>query len=156
MPQFDYDLFVVGAGSGGVRAARVAAAHAARVAVAEDLSDARRFGWNVPTFDFDWLRLRANIFGEVQRLEGIYAETLSNHPPLAGVGLTEAAAREAFRAVKVFVSDFRPMKNVLVGVAAPTPYDCCAARRLTRAGNWQGSLGSVVRRATGRAASNIA
>mgnify|MGYP000688658367 CR=1 FL=1 len=75
MTDFDYDLFVIGAGSGGVRASRIAASHGARVAVAEefrvggtcvirgcvpkkllvygahfaeDLSDARRFGWDVP------------------------------------------------------------------------------------------------------------
>src|SRR3546814_4342553 len=76
-----YDLFVIGAGSGGVRAARVSAAYGARVAVAEehrvggtcvirgcvpkkllvygshfaeDLQDARRFGWKVPDCEFDW------------------------------------------------------------------------------------------------------
>ncbi len=106
MTKFDYDLFVIGAGSGGVRASRVSAAHGARVAIAEeyrvggtcvirgcvpkkllvygahfaeDLSDARRFGWNVPDCDFDWATLRDNVLAEVDRLEGIYGETLSNH-----------------------------------------------------------------------------
>jgi glutathione reductase (NADPH) len=106
MNEYDYDLFVIGAGSGGVRAARVSAAHGARVAIAEayriggtcvirgcvpkkllvygahfaeDLADARRFGWNVPECDFDWETLRDNVLGEVDRLEGIYGETLSNH-----------------------------------------------------------------------------
>jgi len=106
MADYDYDLFVIGAGSGGVRAARVSAAHGARVAVAEeyriggtcvirgcvpkkllvygahfaeDLRDARRFGWNVPDCDFDWPRLRDNVLDEVARLEGIYTETLKNN-----------------------------------------------------------------------------
>jgi glutathione reductase (NADPH) len=106
MTNFDYDLFVIGAGSGGVRAARVSAAHGARVAIAEeyrvggtcvirgcvpkkllvygahfaeDLADARRFGWEVPDCDFNWATLRDNVLAEVDRLEGIYGETLSNH-----------------------------------------------------------------------------
>ncbi len=106
MPSYDYDLFVIGAGSGGVRASRVAAAHGAKVAVAEefrvggtcvirgcvpkklliygahfaeDLMDARRFGWNVPDCDFEWKVLRDNVLDEVGRLEGIYKETLGNN-----------------------------------------------------------------------------
>jgi len=103
---YDYDLFVIGAGSGGVRASRVAAAHGARVAVAEefrvggtcvirgcvpkkllvygahfaeDLQDARRFGWNVEMPTFDWPTLRDNVLAEVERLEGIYGEILERH-----------------------------------------------------------------------------
>jgi glutathione reductase (NADPH) len=106
MSDFDYDLFVIGAGSGGVRAARVSAAFGAKVAIAEehrvggtcvirgcvpkkllvygshfaeDLADARRFGWDVPKCDFDWPVLRDNVLAEVDRLEGIYGETLANH-----------------------------------------------------------------------------
>ena len=102
----DFDLFVIGAGSGGVRASRVAAAHGARVAVAEehkvggtcvirgcvpkkllvygahfaeDLEDAAMFGWNVPSKTFDWPVLRDNVLAEVSRLEGAYTETLTNH-----------------------------------------------------------------------------
>jgi glutathione reductase (NADPH) len=105
-PKFDYDLFVIGAGSGGVRASRVAAAHGARVAVAEefrvggtcvirgcvpkklliygahfaeDLKDAKRFGWQVPDCDFDWTVLRDNVLADVDRLNGAYTETLNNH-----------------------------------------------------------------------------
>jgi glutathione reductase (NADPH) len=104
--KYDYDLFVIGAGSGGVRAARVSAAHGASVAVAEehrvggtcvirgcvpkkllvygshfaeDLADARRFGWEVPECAFHWPTLRDNVLAEVDRLEGAYTETLSNH-----------------------------------------------------------------------------
>ena len=102
----EFDLFVIGAGSGGVRAARVAAGHGARVAVAEeyrvggtcvirgcvpkkllvygahfaeDLKDARRFGWNVPDCDFDWTVLRDNVLADVDRLEGLYGNTLESH-----------------------------------------------------------------------------
>jgi glutathione reductase (NADPH) len=106
MTSYDYDLFVIGAGSGGVRAARVSAAHGARVAVAEehkvggtcvirgcvpkkllvygshfaeDIADARRFGWNVPKCDFHWPTLRDNVLDEVGRIEAAYTETLGNH-----------------------------------------------------------------------------
>src|SRR5206468_4366899 len=102
----DFDLFVIGAGSGGVRAARVAAAYGARVAVAEehkvggtcvirgcvpkkllvygahfaeDLNDAAMFGWDVPEKKFDWAVLRDNVLAEVCRLEEAYTETLTNH-----------------------------------------------------------------------------
>lgn len=104
MSEFDFDLFVIGGGSGGVRAARVAAGHGARVALAEehrlggtcvirgcvpkkllvygshfaeDLADARRFGWNVPDCTFDWPVLRDNVLAEVSRLEAVYADTLA-------------------------------------------------------------------------------
>ncbi len=106
MSDYDFDLFVIGAGSGGVRASRVAASHGARVAVAEDykvggtcvirgcvpkkllvygahfaedLKDARRFGWDVPETTFDWPTLRDNVIGEVARLEGLYQQTLDNN-----------------------------------------------------------------------------
>ena len=106
MSEHDYDLFVIGAGSGGVRASRVAAAHGAKVAVAEeyrvggtcvirgcvpkklliygahfaeDLKDARRFGWNVPDCEFDWATLRDNVLAEVDRLNKTYTSTLDSH-----------------------------------------------------------------------------
>jgi len=102
----DFDLFVIGAGSGGVRAARVAAAHGAKVAIteehrvggtcvirgcvpkkllvygahfAEDLDDAAMFGWDVPKKTFNWPVLRDNVLSEVERLEGAYTNTLTNH-----------------------------------------------------------------------------
>ena len=102
---FDYDLFVIGAGSGGVRASRIAASHGARVAVAEeyrmggtcvirgcvpkkllvygshfaeDLADAKRFGWDTDGATFDWPTLRDNVAAEVSRLEGLYGQTLGN------------------------------------------------------------------------------
>ena len=103
---YDYDLFVIGAGSGGVRAARVSAAHGARVAIAEeykvggtcvirgcvpkkllvygahfaeDLQDAARFGWKVKGCTFHWPTLRDNVLAEVERLEGIYTDILDRH-----------------------------------------------------------------------------
>ncbi|MEO6152714.1 MAG: glutathione-disulfide reductase [Croceibacterium sp.] len=106
MADYDYDLFTIGAGSGGVRASRIAAAHGAKVAVAEeyrvggtcvirgcvpkkmlvygahfaeDLQDARNFGWDVGEPKFDWAVLRDNVLGEVDRLNGLYTQTLENH-----------------------------------------------------------------------------
>jgi glutathione reductase (NADPH) len=103
---YDYDLFVIGAGSGGVRAARVAAAHGAKVAIAEeyriggtcvirgcvpkkllvygahfaeDLDDAKRFGWKIEGASFDWPTLRDNVLAEVSRLSGLYTQTLESH-----------------------------------------------------------------------------
>ena len=115
MADYDYDLFTIGAGSGGVRASRVAAAHGARVAVAEeyrvggtcvirgcvpkkmlvygsqfaeDLQDARAFGWTVETPSFDWAVLRDNVLKDVDRLNGLYRQTLENH----GVEIIEQRA----------------------------------------------------------------
>ena len=106
MADYDYDLFVIGAGSGGTRASRISSAYGARVAVAEeyrvggtcvirgcvpkkllvygahfaeDLKDARRFGWNVPDCAFDWATLRDNVMGEVDRLNGLYTQGLENN-----------------------------------------------------------------------------
>ena len=106
MSKFDYDLFVIGAGSGGVRASRVSAAHGAKVAIAEehkvggtcvirgcvpkkllvygahfaeDIADARRFGWEVSGCKFNWPTLRDNVLAEVERLEGLYTENLERH-----------------------------------------------------------------------------
>jgi glutathione reductase (NADPH) len=103
---YDYDLFVIGAGSGGVRASRIAAAYGAKVAVAEehrvggtcvirgcvpkkmlvygahfaeDLEDAKAFGWTIENPRFDWATLRDNVLRDVDRLNGLYAQTLENH-----------------------------------------------------------------------------
>ena len=100
---YDYDLFVIGAGSGGVRGARISAGHGARVAVAEeyrvggtcvirgcvpkkllvygshfaeDLVDARNFGWTLGERSFDWATLRDRVNAEVDRLNGIYQTNL--------------------------------------------------------------------------------
>lgn len=111
MPQFDVDLFVIGAGSGGVRAARIASGHGARVAVAEEFrtggtcvirgcvpkkilalasrfrdafEDAAGFGWTMPKApEFSWDVLRAAKDREIGRLSGLYERNLEN----AGVTL---------------------------------------------------------------------
>jgi glutathione reductase (NADPH) len=114
MTQFDYDLFVIGAGSGGVRAARVAAGFGARVAVAEadrpggtcvirgcvpkkllvyaahfreDLEDAAAYGWSADA-TFSWPTLIANKDREIARLEDIYRTLLKS----AGASLYEGRA----------------------------------------------------------------
>ena len=106
MSSHDFDLLVIGAGSGGVRASRIAAGHGARVAVAEeyrvggtcvirgcvpkkllvygshfaeDLEDARRFGWQIEGKTFDWAVLRDNVAAEVDRLNELYQNTLDNN-----------------------------------------------------------------------------
>ncbi|GAA4649372.1 glutathione-disulfide reductase [Kistimonas scapharcae] len=107
---YDFDLFVIGAGSGGVRASRMAAAEGAKVAVAEgrflggtcvnvgcvpkklfvygahyheDFEDAKGYGWTVDGVSFDWPTLRDNKTREIERLNGIYENLLKN----AGVEL---------------------------------------------------------------------
>jgi len=104
--EFDYDLFVIGAGSGGVRASRVAAAHGARVAVAEEyriggtcvirgcvpkkllvygshfaeeLQDAAHYGWTVEGMSFDWATLRDTVLRDVDRLNAAYTTTLESN-----------------------------------------------------------------------------
>jgi glutathione reductase (NADPH) len=99
MAEFDVDLFVIGGGSGGVRAARIAASYGAKVMIAEEyrmggtcvirgcvpkklfvigshihheIEDAAGFGWTVPPVSFDWNTLVANKDKEIARLEGIY------------------------------------------------------------------------------------
>lgn len=111
-----YDLFVIGAGSGGVRCARMAAQMGAKVAIAEprwlggtcvnvgcvpkklysyaahfheDFADAQGFGWRVGASDFHWPTLRDNKKQEISRLNGVYRNLLAN----AGVQLLEGKAR---------------------------------------------------------------
>lgn len=116
MAGYDYDLFVIGGGSGGVRGARMAAATGARVAIAEsyryggtcvirgcvpkkllsyashfheDFEDAAGFGWTVAPASFDWATLIANKDKEIDRLEGIYKKLLNT----AGVEIYQGHAR---------------------------------------------------------------
>lgn len=150
---FDYDLFVIGAGSGGVRAARVAGAYGARVAIAEeyrvggtcvirgcvpkkllvygahfaeDLRDAREFGWDVPKdVAFDWQRLTANVFKEVDRINGAYTNTLeSNNVTVIGERATVSGPNE------VTLSSGRTItaERILIAVGArPHVPDCPGA-----------------------------
>jgi len=113
---YDFDLYVIGAGSGGVRAARFAAGFGAKVAVAEsrylggtcvnvgcvpkkllvygahfaeDFEQASGFGWSLGEANFDWATLIANKDREINRLNGIYRNLLVN----SGVTLHEAHAK---------------------------------------------------------------
>src|SRR6516165_7822490 len=103
MGKFDYDLFVIGGGSGGVRAARIAAGHGAKVAIAEEyrfggtcvirgcvpkkllvyaarfrdeFEDAAGYGWSLQEPAFSWEKLIANKDREIARLEAAYVTTL--------------------------------------------------------------------------------
>ncbi len=98
MAQYDYDLFTIGAGSGGVRASRLSASFGAKVAVAEerylgahygeDFSDAAGYGWSVGERRVDWAKLIANKNREISRLNGIYRKILGD----AGVEIMEGHA----------------------------------------------------------------
>src|SRR5688572_12507690 len=112
MTQSHYDLFVIGAGSGGVRAARLAAMSGAKVAIAEEFRiggtcvirgcvpkklltyaaefgqsfhDAKGFGWTVEWARFDWPTLIENVQDEVSRLSGLYRRNVDK----AGVDIIE-------------------------------------------------------------------
>ena len=115
MAHYDFDLFTIGAGSGGVRASRMSASLGAKVAVAEerylggtcvnvgcipkkllvyashyseDFDDAGEFGWTVGERRFDWAKLIANKDQEIRRLNGIYRQLLGD----AGVEIVESHA----------------------------------------------------------------
>jgi len=118
MSEHDYDLFVIGGGSGGVRAARIAAGHGAKVAIAEEyrfggtcvirgcvpkkllvyasrfrdeFEDAAGFGWSLDDTTFDWPTLIANKDAEITRLEGLYRAGLER----AGATVMQARAELA-------------------------------------------------------------
>lgn len=116
MTSYDFDYFVIGAGSGGVRSARIAAGHGARVAIAEDrdlggtcvnvgcvpkkllayaahvsheIEDAAGYGWTIGRRGHDWARLIANKNSEIARLNGVYGRLLEG----SGVRLIQGRAR---------------------------------------------------------------
>lgn len=154
MAEYDYDLFVIGAGSGGVRAARVSAAHGAKVAVAEefrvggtcvirgcvpkkllvygahfaeDLHDARRFGWKVPDCEFDWAALRDNVLAEVDRLNQAYTNTLDSH----GVEIVQERATVAGpHEVKLASGRTVTAKVILIAVGATPAVPKCPGHEL--------------------------
>jgi len=105
MAKYEYDLFTIGAGSGGVRASRLSASYGAKVAIAEehylggtcvnvgcipkkllvyaahfneDFEDAAGFGWSIGERRVDWAKLIANKNTEIQRLNGVYRRILEN------------------------------------------------------------------------------
>ena len=144
--KYDYDLFVIGAGSGGVRAARIAASHGAKVAVAEeyrvggtcvirgcvpkkllvyashfaeDFEEAAGFGWTVGETSFSWKKLIANKDREIDRLNGIYIRNLEK----AGVEIIESRAVLKDANTVRLVADGREITagRILVAVGA-TPF----------------------------------
>ncbi|WP_118856900.1 glutathione-disulfide reductase [Sphingomonas mesophila] len=148
----EFNLFVIGAGSGGVRAARVAAAHGARVAIAEeyrvggtcvirgcvpkkllvygahfaeDLNDAAMFGWDIQQCRFDWPVLRDHVLAEVDRLEGLYRQTLESNKVtlfeeravLGGPNLVRLESGREVRAGKVLIATgARPHMPAIAGI----------------------------------------
>ena len=113
---YDYDLFVIGGGSGGVRAARTSAATGAKVAIAEDsrmggtcvirgcvpkklmvfasefrenISMARNYGWSADHGDFDWTKFSGHLNEELDRLETVYRDLLTR----SDVTIFDARAR---------------------------------------------------------------
>ncbi|MGE0497992.1 MAG: glutathione-disulfide reductase [Ramlibacter sp.] len=123
-PDFDYDLFVIGGGSGGVRAARMAAQRGVRVALAEAgalggtcvnvgcipkkiysyaahyaeaFEEAAGFGWDLAPARFDWARLKANRALEISRLNGVYANLLASAGVTRFTGWAELAGPHTVR-----------------------------------------------------------
>ena len=143
MAHYDYDLFVIGAGSGGVRAARLASELGARVGIAEEyriggtcvirgcvpkkllvygsrygseFAEAKGFGWTCEDLRFDWPTLIHNVKREVDRLNGVYTRTLET----AGVDrfLTRAAV-EGPHEIKLADRDgARSAKTILVATGS--------------------------------------
>ncbi|WP_375690417.1 glutathione-disulfide reductase [Pseudooceanicola sp. LIPI14-2-Ac024] len=149
MSDFDYDLFVIGGGSGGVRAARVAAGEAgARVALAEMdryggtcvirgcvpkklmvfaseypamVEDARSYGWDIGDPSFDWTAFRTKLEAELDRLEGIYRSLLKN----SGVTSYDARARlKDAHTVELSSGETVTAKHILIATGGrPVPAD---------------------------------
>lgn len=142
--KYDYDLFVIGAGSGGVRAARMSATHGARVAIAEEyrvggtcvirgcvpkklfvyashfaeeFGDAAGFGWTVADATFDWPTLVKNKDAEIDRLNGIYIKNLE------ASGVEILTGRAVLKDANTVHMDGRDIsaKNILIAVGG-TPF----------------------------------
>ncbi len=138
MSSYDFDLFIIGAGSGGVRAARFAAQRGARVAVAEhgplggtcvnvgcipkklfsyaahmrdDLAGARGFGWSGDPLTFDWTTLLANKDAEISRLNGVYERLLQ------GVGVALLRGHAVVRGANEVAVDDRLISAAHILVA---------------------------------------
>ncbi len=170
MPDFDYDLFTIGAGSGGVRASRVASAYGARVAVAEehkvggtcvirgcvpkkmlvygahfaeDLEDAKHFGWDIPNCTFDWIKLRDNVLNDVDRLNGIYSQTLEN----AGVEIIhQRATISGPHEVTLADGTKKTAKHILVATGARPHVPDCPGHELGITSNEAFHLNAIPRR----------
>ncbi|MDU8927521.1 glutathione-disulfide reductase [Alisedimentitalea sp. MJ-SS2] len=141
MSNFDYDLFVIGGGSGGVRAARVAAGETgAKVALAEEsryggtcvirgcvpkklmvfaseyapaMEDAKAYGWNIEAGDFEWPRFRGALEAELDRLEGIYRKLLAG----SGVETFDARAKVVdAHTVELATGERKTAKHILLAM----------------------------------------
>jgi glutathione reductase (NADPH) len=143
MTDFDTDLFVIGGGSGGVRAARIAAGHGARVMLAEEyrvggtcvirgcvpkkllvyasrfgqaFEQAAGYGWTVPEFSFDWATLIANKDTEIARLEAAYTANLMRAK--VSIHKTRAVLEDA-HTVRLLAEDRRiRARHVLIATGA--------------------------------------
>ncbi len=139
MSDYDFDLFIIGGGSGGVRAGRIAAGHGAKVAVAEEyrfggtcpirgcipkkllvyasrfrdeFEDSEGYGWTIKGTRFDWPTLKANKDREVKRLEGVYRRLVEG----AGAKCFDTRATLADANTVVLAADGRKVtaKTVLI------------------------------------------
>ncbi|RME16617.1 MAG: glutathione-disulfide reductase [Alphaproteobacteria bacterium] len=145
MSTFDYDLFVIGGGSGGVRAARVAAETGAKVGLAEEsrmggtcvirgcvpkklmvfashygvaAEDARRFGWEFRDARFDWPTFRGKLHAELDRLENVYRTNLAR--PGVVIHDTRATVKDA-HTVALATGEEVTAKHVLIATGG-VPY----------------------------------
>lgn len=148
MQEFDYDLFVIGAGSGGVRAARIASQYGAKVGIAEefrvggtcvirgcvpkklftyaahfseDFEDAAGYGWSVGEARFDWPTLIANKDKEIDRLNGIYISNLEK----ANVEIFHSRATMRDRHSVFLVNEERHVtaKKILIATGGTPNFD---------------------------------
>lgn len=170
MAEYDYDLFTIGAGSGGVRASRVAAAHGGRVAVAEeyrvggtcvirgcvpkkmlvygahfaeDLEDAKHFGWDIPECKFDWIKLRDNVLGDVDRLNGLYTQTLESN----GVEILRARATiTGPHEITLSGGQKKTARHILVATGARPHVPSCPGHELGITSNEAFHLDAIPRR----------
>ena len=138
MAEFDYDLFVIGGGSGGVRAARVAAAEGAKVGLAEEsrmggtcvirgcvpkklmvfasgyremFEDARAYGWDVEAGDFEWGGFNTKLNVELDRLEGIYRRLLDG----SNVDIYDArASLKDAHTIRLSTGEEKTAKHILI------------------------------------------
>jgi glutathione reductase (NADPH) len=170
MADFDYDLFTIGAGSGGVRASRVSASLGARVAIAEeyrvggtcvirgcvpkkmlvygahfaeDLEDCAHFGWTIGEKRFDWSRLRDNVLKDVDRLNRAYTETLENN----GVEIIgERAELTGPHEVRLASGRTVTARHILIATGARPHVPDCPGHELGITSNEAFHLDSIPRR----------
>jgi glutathione reductase (NADPH) len=145
--EYDFDLFTIGIGSGGVRASRVAAAHGAKVAAAEeyrvggtcvirgcvpkkmlvygahfaeDLEDARQFGWDIEGKSFDWVRLRDHRAARCRA--GSKASMARHCRTTTSPSLTSAPKSPASTRSRLQAARSSPRKYILIATGARRPY----------------------------------